>query len=395
MIKVPNNSQSNSIEPIPVELEDGVHYYDPQTNKELTELFEPNFTDGNDYDMHEDVNDEDEGVEEETQGNDRPKVNENQSSQVAEGGDNPEDNGGVNQESPSPKKENEDTESPNTSAEAGEPSKTDKSVGSDPELAAAGKALDALPMDEEKKQDAQDALAITDAVLKEGADPIADLGALKAAARQAPKAAKRNLEMVLISIAVMIVPFAIIVVVILAFMGVSPDASYADTLSPTESYSDVPLYKQWDPRWGSEDYGCGGTTIASSGCGITSLAMIISYITQTEVLPPETAKIALDNNWRVCNAGTAYAAIIEMPKMYDINNNKEITWEEAKKYLAAGFPIIQVHGPGYFTEGGHYIVLTGIKDGKYLVNDPDGKHRTEATESQITNSLKHSWVVQK
>ncbi len=156
----------------------------------------------------------------------------------------------------------------------------------------------------------------------------------------------------------------------------------------------VPLYKQWDTRWGSNSYGgCG--TMASSACGVTALAMIISYLTGKEVLPTETAKQAVSNGWRVCGAGTAHAAMTEMPKMYGLKG-KTISWEEGKRYLKEGIPIIQVHGPGYFTGGGHYIVVTGINpDGTYAINDPNGKHRTKATEGQITASLNISWVIQK
>ncbi|MCL4354883.1 C39 family peptidase [Patescibacteria group bacterium] len=158
--------------------------------------------------------------------------------------------------------------------------------------------------------------------------------------------------------------------------------------------SDVPLYKQWDPRWGKNSYGC-GTSISSAGCGVTSLAMVISYWTGKEVLPSETAQSALNHGWRVCNQGTSWSAMIGMPGLYRLKS-KSIGWEEAKRYLALNIPIIQSHAPGYFTNGGHFIVLTGISGtGSYLVNDPDGKHRTEASESQIKASLKSSWVITK
>ncbi len=156
----------------------------------------------------------------------------------------------------------------------------------------------------------------------------------------------------------------------------------------------VPLYKQWDERWGSNSYGCGGTTIGSAGCGVASLAMLISYWLNKEVFPSETARIALDNGWRICNKGTSWDAMTGMPRMYGLNA-KEIDWEEAKKYLLMGIPIIQSHSAGFFTNHGHFIVLTGYSTGVYFVNDPDGKHRTEATEQQITNSLNTSWVVLK
>lgn len=158
----------------------------------------------------------------------------------------------------------------------------------------------------------------------------------------------------------------------------------------------VPLYHQWDPRWRSKSFGC-GTTMAAAACGPTALAMVLSYYTNKAVLPPEVADVVLANKLRVCNAGTAHAAITKIPPMYGLRS-KNITWSQAKTYLSQGIPVVQVHGPGFFTSGGHFIVLTKNSPAgsqNYLVNDPDGRHRTVATEKQIISSLKQSWVISK
>lgn len=157
----------------------------------------------------------------------------------------------------------------------------------------------------------------------------------------------------------------------------------------------IPLYKQWDPRWGSLPYGpCGGANIASSGCGITALAMVISYWTGRSILPPETAKLAVNNGWRPCVDGTAWAAMTGMPPLFGLKS-KAVSLAQAKEYLKNGVPVIQVHGAGYFTSMGHYIVVRGYCNGAYLINDPDGYYRTSATEEQITASLVASWVIWK
>ncbi|HSA84481.1 MAG TPA: C39 family peptidase [Patescibacteria group bacterium] len=157
----------------------------------------------------------------------------------------------------------------------------------------------------------------------------------------------------------------------------------------------VPLYKQWDSRWGRIPYGnCGdGSTLASSACGSTSLAMVISYHLGREVLPPETSQKAVANGWRPCGNGTAWAAMTGMPPLYGLRG-KAISWNEAKTYLSLGIPIIQSHGRGLFTSEGHFVVVTGkLSNGKYAINDPDGRHITEASEGQITASNKAQWVI--
>jgi hypothetical protein len=164
---------------------------------------------------------------------------------------------------------------------------------------------------------------------------------------------------------------------------------------PGTGAGQVPLYTQCDPRWAYNSYGC-GSTMKSAACGPTSLAMVISYHLGREVLPPETAALALSKGWRICGNGTAWAAMTGMPPIYGLKS-KSISWAEAKTYLAQGLPIIQSQANGYFTRGGHFIVLTGISpDGKtFYINDPDGFHRTTATEAQIAPTAKAQWYISK
>lgn len=194
---------------------------------------------------------------------------------------------------------------------------------------------------------------------------------------------------------------AVVIIVILlllffmALMGYGTDG----LSSPQErAYGaptgEVPLFKQGDPRWGNNSFACGGTTLRSSGCGPTSIAMIISYHLGRNIYPSEIAQKVLDNGWRVCNAGTAWAAMTEIPKMYGLQS-KGVTWTQAKKYLEQGKPIIQSQRGPHFTNGGHIIVITGKMDGIYLINDPGGRNVTRATERQITEDIGSSWVVWK
>ena len=155
----------------------------------------------------------------------------------------------------------------------------------------------------------------------------------------------------------------------------------------------VPLCKQWDPKWASHPY-CNGNTMQSGACGPTSLAMVMSFYLNKIILPPDVADYISANHWSICG-GTDDQEMTLGPQHWGLKG-KAVTWEQAKTYLKQGIPVIQVHGAGYFTGGGHFIVLTGVNsDGTYSVNDPDGKHRTSATEAQITASLENSWVISK
>ena len=62
-----------------------------------------------------------------------------------------------------------------------------------------------------------------------------------------------------------------------------------------------------------------------------------------------------------------------------------------KQMLDDGKVIICSMGPGDFTTSGHFIVITGMKDGQFTVNDPNSTERSnmlwdyETLEPQISN----------
>lgn len=163
----------------------------------------------------------------------------------------------------------------------------------------------------------------------------------------------------------------------------------------------VPYYSQTAPApWHSDPYGSCGT-IGTSGCGITSLAMVLTYLTGRDIKPPETAKISVDNGWRVCGSGTAYAAMIKMPKMFNLKSTElgggRSGWEKNKEYLAKGCPIIQLHhAPSIFTQHGHYIVATGYSGTTAYINDPVYSHKkfqNGVSEDEVIKSMDDSWAI--
>ena len=63
--------------------------------------------------------------------------------------------------------------------------------------------------------------------------------------------------------------------------------------------------------------------------------------------------------------------------------------------LEVGNPIICVMGPGYFTKKGHFIVLTGIEDGKIKVNDPNSYKNSEKLWKfdKFSSQIRNLWVL--
>lgn len=118
---------------------------------------------------------------------------------------------------------------------------------------------------------------------------------------------------------------------------------------------------------------------STSGCGATSMCMVIQYLTgNTKVTPYLLFKWAYDNG-RYHGKGLDHSAVSAMGKLCGVTGK----WigKDAKtivKALVYGYPVIAHMGKGVFTKEGHYIVLRGItREGKILVNDPASSSRTQ------------------
>lgn len=143
----------------------------------------------------------------------------------------------------------------------------------------------------------------------------------------------------------------------------------------------IPLFLQWDKRWGYKTYG--GDFIAVTGCGPVCLSMVYSGLSEnTKWNPYKVAKMAEENGYYVEGSGSSWdlmtsgASKIGLTS-YTVRFEKDCILSE----LNAGNPIICIMGPGDFTTTGHFIVLTGTdENGNVTVNDPNS----------ISNSSK-SW----
>lgn len=132
----------------------------------------------------------------------------------------------------------------------------------------------------------------------------------------------------------------------------------------------IPLYYQYQSPWGKIKFGDGN--IASSGCSITCLAMVISYLTSGTVTPDELAAWA-GNRFHVPDVGQGWDIFPAVARKYGVNcvglgesMNNVINALKSEK------PVIASMTAGTFTKKGHFIVLRGIdENGKILVNDPN------------------------
>lgn len=159
----------------------------------------------------------------------------------------------------------------------------------------------------------------------------------------------------------------------------------------------VPLLMQWDTRWGYRKYG--SSVMGISGCGPTCLSMVAVYLlNDTAKDPAWMAAFSTKNGYCVPGNGTSWTLMSEGAGKLGLKATElPLDKNRMVRELEAGNPIICVMGPGDFTTTGHFIVLTGIKDGKFTVNDPNSAQRSKKLWSyeQISGQIRNIWAFSK
>lgn len=144
-----------------------------------------------------------------------------------------------------------------------------------------------------------------------------------------------------------------------------------------EGYASLPYFNQTDARWGANSYG--NSTIYSGGCGPTSLAMIVSGLTENKVTPDIVARWSYANGHRAEGQGSYWSLMTAGGNYYGLNVEPVSRRNPNKivQALSEGYPVIVAMGKGHFTNGGHFIVLRGITiDRKILIHDSASVERS-------------------
>ena len=175
------------------------------------------------------------------------------------------------------------------------------------------------------------------------------------------------------------------------------DKDFAIDLSEHKDSLSVPLFFQWDERWGYTTYGA--NVMGLTGCGPTCLSMVAMYLLNDTTLTPRyVADFAQDGNYCVPGSGSAWTLMSEGGEKLGLDVT-ELPLDEncIVKNLEMGNPIICIMGPGEFTSSGHFIVLTGVVDGKFTINDPNSVSRSGKLweYEEIEGQIRNLWACQK
>ena len=175
------------------------------------------------------------------------------------------------------------------------------------------------------------------------------------------------------------------------------DKEWEIDLSAEAAADAVPLLMQWDSRWGYAPYGSG--LVGYTGCGPTSLSMVALYLLDdSKWTPLEVAKFAEKNGYCSPGNGSKWTLMSEGSAALGLSARElPLVERYMKDELDLDHPIIMAMGPGDFTTGGHFIVVTGYDEEGFIVNDPNSRTNSEKRWSfqTLQNQIKNLWAMSK
>ena len=146
----------------------------------------------------------------------------------------------------------------------------------------------------------------------------------------------------------------------------------------TDGATEVVYYNQLDERWADLPYGT--DNIGGYGCGPTSMAIVVSSLTDQTVDPPTMAEWAYQHGYWCSGNGSYHSLIPGAAEGFGLQW-ESISTDDPQAVvdaLASGKLIVALMSKGHFTSSGHFMVLRGVtSEGKILVADPASKKRSE------------------
>ena len=136
----------------------------------------------------------------------------------------------------------------------------------------------------------------------------------------------------------------------------------------------TPYYNQRDGRWGGNRYGY--YTLASTGCVPTSLAMVFSSLTGSEVLPTTVASYLYNNTveFNRGTEGTTGNGILVASRQWGLTPTVINSSAALTSALQEGHHVVAAVQQDKFSPWGwgtsHEIVLKGYSNGNTYVSDP-------------------------
>ena len=135
--------------------------------------------------------------------------------------------------------------------------------------------------------------------------------------------------------------------------------------------SKIPLFIQTDDEWKDLPYGTDADkSMAKNGCALATLAMVGNYYGFEST--PKTLLDWAQEYYYVDGAGTSWDIFEDFAELHqlgflNLGNDMQAAIEE----LEQGHLVVISVKKGKFTDVGHIMLLTGYKEGRFSLNDPN------------------------
>ena len=145
-------------------------------------------------------------------------------------------------------------------------------------------------------------------------------------------------------------------------------------------------YYQCDPQWANQPYGYNSdgspkSSICAGGCGITSLAMVVATLSNSDVTPSTLAK-QYGNTYHT--DGTSWGLWPVAANDYSLKyQDLGVDFNKAASIIRQGGLVIISVNAGYFTSGSHLMVLRAVDNqGNFYLADPNGPNNPRQDENK-------------
>jgi len=164
--------------------------------------------------------------------------------------------------------------------------------------------------------------------------------------------------------------------------------------------NDCVKYLQWDSKWKNIKYSThtSAQTIGNSGCGTTSMAMIMATWIDKSITPVEMSALAVKKGYRTYNSGTAWGFFKYIFKNYDgfqkyVETNSVNTLKSALREGALAICSMNGNDNHFWTTSGHYIVARGCDDTYIYANDPNNRTTPrKQTAAKFQKCMKQAFI---
>ena len=157
----------------------------------------------------------------------------------------------------------------------------------------------------------------------------------------------------------------------------------------------VPLFLQWDRRWGYREYGNGIAGLTA--CGPVCLSMVAYYLSEdARYTPGYMMTFAEENGYCVPGDGTSWTLFSEgaVSLGFDVTEIP-LDMDRIFENLEVGNPIVCAMGPGDFTSEGHFVVMVAVEDGFLRIHDPNSiaNSSTLWDYGKLQSQIENLWVI--